>query len=119
MIRPKNEIEDFLLSITKKCETLIHQIYTRPEETLEFYFIKPKETFPFNPTIQMKGDWMIGLTSLENNNSLFFITEESYKIDFYKFLDEKTGGDSYEKVWNETERDLNISDITETDLQTI
>ena len=39
-IQPKNETEDLLLSIIKKCETLIHQIHTRPEETLEFIEIK-------------------------------------------------------------------------------
>ena len=33
MIRPKNETEDFLLSITKFCETLIEQTHTKPQET--------------------------------------------------------------------------------------
>ena len=36
MIRPKNEIEDLLLSITKNCQTLVDQTYKRPEEALEF-----------------------------------------------------------------------------------
>ena len=36
MIRPKNETEYLLLSITKNCETIIYQIHTGPEETLEF-----------------------------------------------------------------------------------
>ena len=36
MIQPKNETEDFLLSITKNCETLIDQTHREPEETLEF-----------------------------------------------------------------------------------
>ena len=50
-IRPKNETEDLLLSITKDCETLIKHTHTRPEETLEFKMIKPRETFHFNPPI--------------------------------------------------------------------
>ena len=29
MIRPKNETEDLLLSITKNCETLIEQTYKK------------------------------------------------------------------------------------------
>ena len=35
-IRPKNETEDLLLSITKICETLIEQTHRKAEETLEF-----------------------------------------------------------------------------------
>ena len=65
MIRHKNETEDLLLSITKNCETLIDQTHRKAEETLEFKMIKPKETFDFKPPIQVKGDWMIGLTDLE------------------------------------------------------
>ena len=34
MLRPENEIEDLLLSITKNCETLIKQTRTKPQETL-------------------------------------------------------------------------------------
>ena len=34
MIRPRNETEDLLLSITKSCETLIKQTYRKAEETL-------------------------------------------------------------------------------------
>ena len=43
MIRPKNETEDLLLSITKNCETIIKQTHRKPEETLEFKMIKPKK----------------------------------------------------------------------------
>ena len=60
MIRPKNETEDLLLPITKNCETLIEQTHKKAEETLDFKMSKPRETFPFNPSIQIKGDWMIG-----------------------------------------------------------
>ena len=59
MIRPKNEAEDLLLSITKNCETLIEQTHKKPQETLEFKMIKPRETFHFKPPIQIHGDWMI------------------------------------------------------------
>ena len=70
MIRPKNETEDVLLSKTRKCETFFHQIHTRPEETLEFETIKPRETFHFNPPIQIQGDWRLddwinGLRSIQ------------------------------------------------------
>ena len=70
MIRPKNGTEYLSLSITKNCETLIQQAHTRPEETLELKMTKPKETFNFNPSIQTKEDWMLGLLDLEVYNSI-------------------------------------------------
>ena len=117
MIRPKNETEDLLLSITKKCETLIEQTHRKAEETLEFKMIKPRETFHFRPPIQVKGDWMLGLVDLEVYNSIFNITEENKKFELYKFPDEKAGGVTYEKVRDEIEKDLGIEDITAADLQ--
>ena len=117
MIQPKNETEDLLLSITKNCETLIEQTHRKPEETLEFKMIKPKETFPSEPPIQINGNWMIGLTDLEVYNSIYNITEENNKFDLYKFPDEKAGGITYTKVRDEIEKDLDIKDITATDLQ--
>ena len=71
LIQPKIETEDLLLSITKNCETLFHQIQTRPEEALDFKTIKPRETFHFNPPIQDEDDWMLGLIGLEVCNSIF------------------------------------------------
>ena len=117
MIRPKNQTEDLLLSITKVCETLIKQTQTKPQETLEFKMIKPRKTFHFQPPIQVKGDWMIGLTDLEVYISVFNITTENNKFQLYKFPDGKAGGISYIKVRDEIERDLDFSDITAVDLQ--
>ena len=72
MIRPKNETEDLLLSITKNCEMLIDQTHRNTEEILEFKMFKPKDAFHFRPPFQIQGSWMIGLTSLEVLN-LFLI----------------------------------------------
>ena len=117
MIQPKNETEDLLLSITKNCETLIQQTHTKPQETLEFKMTKSRETFHFNPPIQVKDDWKIGLTDLEVYNSIFNITEENNKFQLYEFPDDKIGGVTYEKVRAEIEKDLDIEDITAEDLQ--
>ena len=76
MIKPKIEIEDLLLSKTKKCETLFKQTHRKPEETLEFEIIKPRQMFRFNPAISIEGPWMLGLTSLELYNSVFSITRK-------------------------------------------
>ena len=117
MIRPKTQTEDLLLSITKNCEMLIEQTHRKAEETLEFKMNKSREIFHFSPPIQIKGDWMIGLTDLEIYNSIFNITEENNKFQLYKFPDEKAGGVTYEKVRDEIEKDLDIEDITAKDLQ--
>ena len=116
LIRPKNETEDLLLSITKNCETLIEQTHRKAEETLEFKLIKSRETFHFRQCFQIEGSWMIGLTNLEVYNSVFNITEENNKFKLYKFPDEKSGGVSCIKVRDEIEKDLDIEDITATDL---
>ena len=117
MIQPKNETEDLLLSITKNCKILIDQTHRKAEETLEFKMIESKQTTHFKPPIQVKGDWMIRLTDLEVYNSIFNKTEENNKFQHYKFPDEKIGSITYTKVRDEIERDLDISDITNEDLQ--
>ena len=78
---------------------------------------KSRETFHFNPPIQVKEDWMLGLVDLEVYNSIFNITEKNNKFEIYKFPDEKAGGVTYEKVRDEIEKDLDIEDITGEDLQ--
>ena len=79
--------------------------------------IKPREKFLFKPPIQIQGDWMIVLTDLEVYNSIHNITDENNKFGLHKFPDEKTGGVTFEKVRDEIEKDLDISDITASDLQ--
>ena len=71
VIRPKNETEDLLLSVTKNCETLIKQTNTKPQETLEFKLTKSRETLSFKPPIPIEGSWMVGLTCLKCYNSVF------------------------------------------------
>ena len=80
MIRPKNKTEDILLTITKNCEPLIEQTHRKPQETIEFKMIKPRETFHFNPPTQFNGNWMIRLTDLQNYISIFNTTEKNMKI---------------------------------------
>ena len=105
------------MSFTENCETLIKQTHTRPVGTLEFKLTKSRETFHFSPPIQIKGNSMIALTSLEVYNSIFNITGENNKFELYKFPDSKNGGVLSEKVRNEIERDLYISDNTATQWQ--
>ena len=59
---------------------------------------KPIETFHFNPPVEVKEYWIIGLTDLEVYKSIFNITEENKKFELYILPDEIAGGVSYEKV---------------------
>ena len=60
---------------------------------------------------------MLGLTILELYNSFFNRTQENNNVELYKVAVEKSGGVSYEKVRDEIEKDLGISDITPVDLE--
>ena len=60
---------------------------------------------------------MIGLASSGVNSSIFNITEEFKKFEFYIFPDSKKGRILYEKVRDEIKKDMEISDFTATDLQ--
>ena len=114
MLRPKNEIEGLVLSVTKNCETPIRQTHRKPEETLEFKKTKPRETFHFKPPIQIKGDWMLGLLDLEVYNSIFNITEENTKFDLYTDTFEEF---SFEEIKDEVEEFLNIPNTTDNNLE--
>ena len=113
-IQPKNETEKLLLSITKNCETLIEQTHRKPEETLEFKMLKSKETFHFNPPIQTKGDWMLGLIDLEVYNSIFNITKENNKFELYTDTFDEF---SFPELKDELEEMLNIPEITDDHLE--
>ena len=114
MIRAKNETEGLLISITKNCETLIEQTHRKPEETLEFKMIKPREIFLFTPPVHFKGDWMLGLTELEVYNSIFNITKENNKFELYTDTFDEF---SFTELKDELKEILNISDITPYHLQ--
>ena len=114
MIQPKNETENLLLSITKNCEKLVKQTHRKPEETLEFKMLKPRETFHFNPPIQTKGEWMLGLIDLEVYNSIFNITKENNKFELYTDTFDEF---SFEELKDEVEEILNIPEITDDHLE--
>ena len=114
MIQPKNETENLLLSITKKCERLVEQTHRKPEETLEFKMLKSRETFHFNPSIHTKGDWMLGLIDLEVYNSVFNITTENNKFELYTDTFDEF---SFLELKDEVEEIPNIPEITNDHLE--
>ena len=76
--------------------------------------VKPRETFHFNPPIQIKEDWVLRLGSLEVYNSIFDITEEKNKLELYTDTFDKF---SSKELKDEVEEILNFSEITPYHLQ--
>ena len=109
IIRPKNETEDLLLSITKKCELLFKQTHKIAEETLDFKLTKSSETFHFNPPILIEGSWAMVLTPPQVYNSVFKKTHEKNK---FKLYTETFDGFPIEGSKGELEEIVNASNIS-------
>ena len=115
MVRPKDETQDLLPSITKNCQRLIEQTHKKAEETLEFKMNKPKETCHFKPPIQINGEWIIELTDLEVYNSIFMIRKKNINFQLHTApLDSEF---SYTEMKHKIEELLDLSHITPEDLE--
>ena len=68
-----------LLLIKKHIETLIDRLLTKPQETIELRLKKQKETFSFNPPINLGEErkWLLAVTSFEAINSVFSLIGEN------------------------------------------
>ena len=58
---------------------MVQQTKTKPQEILEFKMNKQKQTFSFNPPINLleEGKWLLAVSSFECTNSVFNITNEN------------------------------------------
>ena len=70
---------ELLLLIKKHTDTLIEQAKTKPQETLEFKMNKQRQTFSFNPPINLieEDKWLLAVSSFECTNSVFNITDDN------------------------------------------
>ena len=70
---------ELLLLIKKHTDTLIEQTKTKPQETLEFKMNKQRQTFSFNPPINLieEDKWLLAVSSFERTNSVFNITDDN------------------------------------------
>ena len=70
---------ELLLLIKTHTDTLIEQTKTRPQETLEFKMNKQRQTFSFNPPINLieEDKWLLAVSSFECTNSVFNITDDN------------------------------------------
>ena len=82
---------------------------------MEFKLNKPREVFPFNPPVQIKGDWIIGLLSLEVYNSFFNITEDRNKFELYTGYVEVEF--SYTQLKDKVAEVLGLANITSVELK--
>ena len=76
--------------------------------------IKPRETFHFKPSIQIKGEWVLGLADLEVYNSIFNKTQEYNKFELYRDNSDKFG---FLQLKDELEEILNTPHISHEHLQ--
>ena len=58
---------------------MIEQTKTKPQETLEFKMNKQRQTFSFNPPINLieEDKWLLAVSSFECTNSVFNITDDN------------------------------------------
>ena len=70
---------ELLLLIKKHTDTLIEQTKTKPQETLEFKMNKQRQTFSFNPPLNLveEDKWLLAVSSFECTNSIFNITDDN------------------------------------------
>ena len=73
-------MNDELLRVIKEhTDTLVQQMMTSPQETLEFKMDTQQKTFAFNPSINLveQDKWLLAVTSFEATSSLYNITDEN------------------------------------------
>ena len=76
--------EYLLLSIAKSNQEIVENTHSKPQETLEFKMNKQKESFSFDIPLELPEQWMMGVTSLEVQNTVYNITEKNNEIQLFK-----------------------------------
>ena len=93
---------ELLLLIRKHTDTLIEQTKTKPQETLEFNMNKHRQTFSFNPPINLieEDKWLLAVSSFECTNSVFNITDEnnSFSINIPGHYQNKTDEKTFDNL---------------------
>ena len=110
---------ELLLLIKKHTDTLIEQTRTKPQETLEFKMSKQRQTFAFNPSINLveEDKWFLAVSSFECKNSAFIITDgnNSFSIiipgHYQNKSDEKTIND-LNKLLELKSLELHLDEVT-------
>ena len=80
---PKNQNETLLLEMVKKLDEIEKNTHTKPQETLEFKMVKPKQTFHFSEDLIIPEKWLMGLVNLQVYNTVYNITDRNNKLSHY------------------------------------
>ena len=75
--------ESLLLSIAKSNQEIVENTHSKPQETLEFKMNKQKESFSFDIPLELPGQWMMEVTSLEVYNTVYYKTPINNKLEIY------------------------------------
>ena len=93
---------ELLFLIKKHTDTLIQQTKTKPQETLEIKMDKQKQTFSFNPPINLleEGKWLLAVSLFDCTNSVFNITNEnnSFSLSIPGHWNSESAGKTVEKL---------------------
>ena len=102
---------ELLLLIKKHTDTLIKQTKTKPQETLEFKRNKQRQTFSFNPPINLveEGKWLLAVSSFECSNSVFNLTDDNNS--FSIIIPGHWETEFSEKIINELNRLLELKSL--------
>ena len=102
---------ELLLLIKKHTDTLIEQTKTKPQETLEFKMNKQRQTFSFNPPINLieEDKWLLAVSSFECTNSVFNITDDN--ISFSIIIQAHCETEFAEKIIDEVNRILELRSL--------
>ena len=99
---------ELLLLIKKHTDTLIQQTKTKPQETLEFKMNNQRQTFSFNPPINLveEGKWLMAVSLFDCTNSVYNITNENNS--FSIIIPGHYQSESAEKTINELNKLLEL-----------
>ena len=69
--------------MVKKLDEIEKNTHTKPQETLEFKMVRPKQTFHFDEDLIIPEKWLMGLVNLQVYNTVYNITERNNKLSHY------------------------------------
>ena len=118
--------KELLLLNKKHTDTLIEQTKSKPQETLEFKMIRSKQTFSFNPPIDLveEGKWLLAVSLFDCTVFVFDITNKnnSFSLDIPGHWETKSAEKTIDELKKLLELDsveLHVKDVEERGYQTV
>ena len=109
---------ELLLLIKKHTDTLIEQTKTRPQETLEIKMNKQRQTFSFNPPLNLieEGKWLMAVSLFDCTNTVFNITNENNNFSIivpghYQDVSAENTIDKLNKLLELASLDLHVAEV--------